>query len=137
MSDAPDLLKNLQIKVPTRLVLIGAPPGYADRLAPADGLTNVAMDAPPVGETFDAVHRFVRTAADIAALALSAAAAVRPGGLLWVSYPKRGKGVETDINRDLGWAPLRDAGWGGVRQIAIDETSSAMRFRPTADLIRR
>ncbi len=137
MPNAPDLLRKLQIKPPARLALVAAPDGYADRLGRPEGLEVVVLGAPPTGEAFDAVHLFVHTAADIAAFAPAAAAAVRPGGLFWVSYPKRGQGIETDIHRDIGWEPLFAAGWDGVRQVALDGTWSGLRFRPAAEIVRR
>jgi len=49
---------------------------------------------------------------------------------LWISYPKRSSKVETDITRDVGWDVVYKAGLEGVTQIAIDDTWSALRFRP-------
>lgn len=63
-----------------------------------------------------------------------AIASVRPGGLLWISYPKRSAKVETDMTRDIGWETIDAAGWQGVTQIAIDATWSALRFRPAAEV---
>jgi hypothetical protein len=34
-----------------------------------------------------------------------------------------------DFNRDTGWSVIRDAGFDSVRQVAIDEDWSALRFR--------
>jgi hypothetical protein len=50
--------------------------------------------------------------------------------LLWVAYPKGSSGVKTDVNRDRLWQALEPTGWRPVRQVALDETWSAMRFRP-------
>ena len=50
--------------------------------------------------------------------------------LLWLSYPKRSSKVETDLSRDVGWEVVADAGLRPVTQVSIDETWSALRFRP-------
>jgi translation elongation factor EF-G len=50
-------------------------------------------------------------------------------GLAWICYPKAGK-LGTDLNRDILWQHLLDQGIQGVRQVSIDATWSAMRFRP-------
>jgi hypothetical protein len=46
---------------------------------------------------------------------------------------KRGKGTSKkyscDFNRDDGWEVLRQAGFDSVRQVAIDDDWSALRFR--------
>jgi len=50
--------------------------------------------------------------------------------IVWFAYPKKSsKQYKSDINRDQGWQPLGDAGYEGVRQIAIDDDWSALRFR--------
>ncbi|MBN2093661.1 hypothetical protein JW964_28835, partial [candidate division KSB1 bacterium] len=50
--------------------------------------------------------------------------------LLWFAYPKKtSKKYQSDISRNQGWQPLGDAGFEAVRQIAIDDDWSALRFR--------
>jgi predicted transport protein len=48
-----------------------------------------------------------------------------------MSYPKTSSGIKTDLTRDVGWKIVEDAGWRGIAQVAIDETWSATRFRPS------
>ena len=38
--------------------------------------------------------------------------------------------LDTDLNRDILWRHMQKKGLSGVRQVAIDEVWSAMRFRP-------
>ena len=54
-----------------------------------------------------------------------------PGdAVLWFAYPKgTSKRYTCDFNRDTGWQVIRGAGFDSVRQIAIDEDWSALRFR--------
>lgn len=49
--------------------------------------------------------------------------------LTWVSYPKSGQ-LGTDLNRDSLAAQLSTSGLQPVRQIALDDVWSALRFRP-------
>lgn len=50
--------------------------------------------------------------------------------VLWFAYPKKSsKKYQSDITRDNGWQPLGVLGWEGVRQVAIDEDWSALRFK--------
>jgi hypothetical protein len=49
--------------------------------------------------------------------------------LTWVSYPKSGQ-LGTDLNRDSLAALLSTDGIQPVRQIALDDVWSALRFRP-------
>jgi len=49
---------------------------------------------------------------------------------LWIAYPKKSsKKYNASINRDSGWGELGAHDFEGVRQIAIDEDWSALRFR--------
>ena len=51
--------------------------------------------------------------------------------IIWMAYPKgSSKRLTCDFNRDTGWSPLTAVGFRGVRQVAIDEDWSALRFRP-------
>jgi hypothetical protein len=42
--------------------------------------------------------------------------------------------VESDLSREEVWAAMEATGWRPVSQIAIDETWSALRFRPVEDV---
>lgn len=49
---------------------------------------------------------------------------------MWLAYPKgTSKRYKSQINRDKGWKYLGQFEFEGVRQIAIDEDWSALRFR--------
>ena len=52
-----------------------------------------------------------------------------PGGRLWVVYPKGGKSVGTDINRDILHQRLGERGLTGVAMVSYDDRWSAMRLR--------
>jgi hypothetical protein len=58
------------------------------------------------------------------------AKALQGDGLVWFAYPKgSSKKYKCDFNRDTGWAILGQHGFEPVRQVAIDEDWSALRFR--------
>lgn len=49
---------------------------------------------------------------------------------LWMCYPKKSsKKYKSGINRDSGWEAMGQLGMEPVRQVAIDEDWSALRFR--------
>ena len=53
--------------------------------------------------------------------------------ILWMAYPKgSSKKYQAEINRDSGWKVLGKNDFEPVRQIAIDEDWSALRFRRIA-----
>ena len=52
--------------------------------------------------------------------------------VVWIAYPKKSsKRYQCEFNRDTGWNVLGDAGFEPVRQVAIDDDWSALRFRRT------
>jgi hypothetical protein len=53
-------------------------------------------------------------------------------GLLWIAFPKRSSGIESDLSRDKGWELLWEAGLRGIALLSIDNTWSAMRFVPSS-----
>ena len=77
----------------------------------------------------DFVHIFVQSRQQFLDDFAAAAAASKPDGLFWVSYPKA-KGKQTyDINRDILWDLLLPAGYHPVSQVALDDSWSAVRIK--------
>ena len=126
MADSP-LVKRLVLKPGYRFLLLNAPEGYREQVGelPAD----VQLEDQPSGR-YDLVQVFVKSKAELDAVGRTLLEAVKPNGLLWVSYPKKTSKIKTDISRDYGWESLQEAGWGGVAIIAIDDTWSAFRIKP-------
>jgi hypothetical protein len=130
VSDSP-LTKRLGIKPGFRVRIVNPPEDYLKRLTP---LPEKAEVAPRGTGPFDVVQLFVSCKADVDRNAVKAIGMVRPRGLLWICYPKKSSKMKTDITRDHGWEAVEEAGWIGVSLIAVDETWSAMRFRPREEV---
>ena len=81
---------------------------------------------------FDMVHLFVQQRAELQDKAPAAIEAVKPDGLLWISYPKKTSKVPSDLSREVMWEVVIKFGWQAVTQISIDEVWSALRFRPAS-----
>jgi hypothetical protein len=77
----------------------------------------------------EAVIAFAIDSAALDTVAAPAIAAAREGRLVWIAYPKAGK-LGTDLNRDNLARLVQQRGIQPVRQIAINEAWSALRFRP-------
>ena len=117
-----DVTAKLQIKAGQRVATV-AVSGDVPPVATADA------NPPAEPADADAVIAFARNKAELAAVAAPAIEAARQDRLAWVAYPKAGK-LGTDLNRDILAALLIAEGVQPVRQVAIDETWSALRFRP-------
>jgi hypothetical protein len=121
-NDRMDVTAKLQIK-----------PGQRVAALSGDGEVPfvVSSDANPPADpgAADAVVAFARNQAELGSVAAPAVEAARQDRLAWIAYPKAGK-LGTDLNRDILAALLTGQGVQPVRQVAIDETWSALRFRP-------
>ncbi len=123
------LARKLLIKPGNRVALVNPPNGYPERLQPLPAGAQLVGLEPGL----DVLQVFAQ---DRAALQRAAPAlkSVKDGGLLWVCYPKGGKKAGTDLNRDLLWEELGSAGLTGVTLVSVDDTWSAMRFRPADEV---
>ena len=72
---------------------------------------------------------YVRTLSELDKKAGPIITLAEADGIAWLAYPKAGQ-LDTDLNRDILWRHMLKKGVQGVRQVAIDATWSAMRFRP-------
>lgn len=73
---------------------------------------------------------FVTRQSDVDSFAAAIAARTRGDATVWFAYPKgSSKNYRCEFNRDTGWAMLGELGFEPVRQIAIDDDWSALRFR--------
>jgi hypothetical protein len=125
------LVKKLGMKPGQKVLILNAPEDYRRLLGtlPED----VEVESSAEG-SFDFVQVFMYNKADVESYAPVAMGALKPGGLLWFTYPKKTSSIKTDITRDNGWEEVMKAGIRPVTQIAIDETWSALRFRPTYEV---
>jgi hypothetical protein len=116
-----DLSAKLQIKPGQRIAVV---PAAAD-------VPDVVAGAPLAADTgeADVVVAFARTVADLDGVAGPAVEAARADKLAWIAYPKAGQ-LGTDLNRDILARSLTGRGVRPVRQVAIDDVWSALRFRP-------
>lgn len=106
--------------------VLGAPESFESELARLEG---VAIRRAVRGKLAFALA-FVTTRDQVQSAAAKLTAAADGDVVLWMAYPKASsKRYRCDFNRDTGWQCLGDAGYEPVRQVAIDDDWSALRFR--------
>jgi hypothetical protein len=122
------LLRKLQHRAGEPIVVIAPPAEVMPSIEAWRADADVASELSP-GRPFVLV--FVLARDDIAARAADAVDKLADDGVLWFAYPKKtSKRYRSDVTRDVGWGPLDALGYEPVRQIAIDDDWSALRFRP-------
>lgn len=92
--------------------------------------TGFELDATTTARGGDAVLVFVRNRAELTQHRKIVVEHASQDRLTWVAYPKAGQLLDTGLNRDVLWELLERTGIRPVRQVALDDTWSAMRFRP-------
>jgi hypothetical protein len=129
-----ELSKKLGIKPGQRLLIMNAPDGYLQTLGVDGAEVKTQPDTTKPDGTFDFVQLFVKSKAEVDGQAATAIKAVKPGGLVWIAFPKKSSKIKTDISRDTGWESIHQAGWEGVTLISVDDVWSAFRIRPLSEI---
>ncbi len=124
----PSIFEKLNLKQQKEIVIAEAPPSFESELAALKNV-NVLRD-PKKAKTVAFALVFVTKQAKVDSLSRVLASKAEGDALLWFAYPKgTSKRFKCEFNRDTGWDALRNAGFDTVRQVAIDEDWSALRFR--------
>lgn len=111
-----------------QVVVLNAPPEFSPVMDKwrAEGLPVSQRRTP--GSHF--VLAFVRSCGDIERMAGAVVTSVGTDGVLWFAFPKAtSRRYHSDIGRESSWSVLGRMGFEGVRQVAIDEDWTALRFR--------
>ncbi len=120
------LFKKLNLGTTQVVHVLNAPASFESELAALDGV-QVKRSA---GANLGFALAFVTTLAEVERATAQLTRSAVEDATLWMVYPKAtSKKYKCEFNRDAGWASLGHAGYEPVRQVAIDEDWSALRFR--------
>lgn len=119
------LPKKLGIKEGARVALVNAPADFERTLAPLPGGAEVVAR---VRGPLDVIVFFTVRKSDLAKRFMTLACALDPAGGLWIGWPKKASGVDTDLDQaavmDIGLA----TGLVDNKVCAIDDVWSGLRF---------
>lgn len=122
------LFKKLNLKNQSEILVLNAPESFQAELHSLQDV-NVHRDAKKLKDVSFCIA-FVTKLAEVERAAKQIARIAGGDPIVWIAYPKASsKNYTCEFNRDTGWKALGDAGFEGVRQVAIDEDWSALRFR--------
>ncbi len=123
------VLKKLNYKGQPTVLVLNAPDSFRpvlDNLDPDTMIFTDVEDAAAVSFALIFATRQAEIDHSIAAIAPK----LEGDAIIWYAYPKgSSKRYTCEFNRDTGWAALGRHGLEPVRQVAIDEDWSALRFR--------
>ena len=128
------LAAKLGIKAGSRVHLINAPKEFRALLEP---VPEGVVFAPKLTDTTDVSHLFVRRQAELRAKLPVMQRAIRPDASIWVSWPKKASGVQTDITEDTIREIALPMGLVDVKVCAVDETWSGLKLMIRKELRKR
>ncbi|HEY7832887.1 MAG TPA: hypothetical protein VIG30_04890 [Ktedonobacterales bacterium] len=128
-SQAP-LVKKLALKPGSHMLVIAPPAGYRDLLGELPTGAEVAETSGTVDGTFDWIHLFVTTQAELERQLPAIKSRVAPGGVFWVSFP-RAKSA-TDLNRTILMGLVPRFALDIVTNVAVNDDWTAYRLKPLA-----
>ena len=128
------LFKKLNLGEFKKILVLNSPATFESELVQLDGIK--VLRRRPTQPTVKFAIGFAVTQSQLDEVSRKLTESTQGDAIVWVAYPKKSsRKYKSEINRDCGWKVLGDAGFEGVRQVAIDEDWSALRFRRTEYII--
>ena len=125
MSDK-SIAEKLLIKENYTVTLINEPDNYRADLGKLPENVTVLNEA---FEPVDLLQVFLTTEVELKTELADLKSCLKPGALLWLTYPKGTSRMKTDINRDSIREYAEQNGFKAVAMISVDEIWSALRLR--------
>ena len=111
------------MKPGARLQVVAAPPNFGEIIGRMpDGVK------PATRGTLDFAMLFVRAASELKRGFPRLRDRLESNGMLWVAWPKKTSGVETDLSEGIVRSIGLEAGLVDVKVCAIDQTWSGLKF---------
>lgn len=116
------LPKKLGVREGSRVLLVGAPPGFELALPPAVELARTARGP------LDVVVLFVTERSELERRFAGLASALDAAGRLWVAWPKKASGVPTDLSFEVVQAHGLAAGLVDNKSASVTEVFQGLQF---------
>ncbi len=122
------IFKKLNLKENQLITVLNAPDSFQRELKAMKAYSPVEEFS--ATEYSDFIMVFVYNKKELDTYIKKILPCLKGDAILWFCYPKKtSKKYTSDIHRDTGWEKLADFNYRSVRQVAIDEDWSALRFR--------
>jgi hypothetical protein len=114
--------EKLGIKAGSVKAIIEAPEGFENLIGTSDFDTELNL------ESYDYLHFFTASTLALETIFPILAKRLNKGGILWISWPKKASGKQTDLGENSVRAIGLATGLVDVKVCAIDETWSGLKF---------
>lgn len=124
------LFQKLNAKDHKELFIIHAPQAFAMEISAIEQNTTVHKTIRAANDPITFILTFVLTLEQIQETMMQVHPRLEGDATIWFAYPKKtSKKYSSSISRDSGWDTLGKYSIEPVRQIAIDQDWTALRFR--------
>lgn len=121
------LHKKLSIKENKKIIFLNSPEEFDSKIFPLpEGCKYIKQ----LRGKIDLILAFVSKRKEIERISDKIINILSDEGILWIAYPKKSSGIETDLNRDRCWDIFSAYDHRPVNMISLDDEWSAMRFKP-------
>ncbi len=122
------LFKKLNLGTQERILVLNAPDSFDQELAQLKEIRVLRRATAKTRVGF--AIAFAITESELERYSQKLIDACEGDAVVWIAYPKgSSKRYRCEFNRDSGWQAMGTGGFEGVRQVAIDDDWSALRFR--------
>jgi uncharacterized RDD family membrane protein YckC len=119
------LVEKLGIKSGMRVAIINAPPAFRSLMETLPAGVSVVR---ALRGALPFIHFFTKRRAALEGKFPALFRALAPDGSLWISWPKKASGVDTDITEDVVRAVALAGGLVDVKVAAIDDVWSGLKL---------
>ncbi|SHN70012.1 DUF3052 family protein [Bradyrhizobium erythrophlei] len=117
--------QKLGIKPGFCIFVDGAPSAYGAMVGPLPAEVTIKAEPKP---SLDMVHLFATRTTGLVAKLRRYRKAIAPDGMIWVSWPKKSSGVESDLSDVVVRDTALPLGLVDIKVCAIDDTWSGLKF---------
>lgn len=119
------LVKKLGMKAGFRVRTKNAPADYLSMVEPLpEGVkVSAGLKAP-----FDMVHYFTKSRSELAQHLPAFLGSIQQAGMIWVSWPKRASGVQSDVTEDVIRDVALPLGLVDIKVCAVDDVWSGLKL---------
>ena len=122
--ETQQVLKKLRVKEGVTGIVMNAPSAITEAFRKA------GLHETPGNQRYMFVLLFIENSREFLKFINRAIRVTDCEGSFWICYPKGSSSHKSDVNRDSLWELMKPFGMRPVSLISIDETWSALRFRP-------
>ena len=119
------LAKKIGVKSGNVVCHINAPNDYKEVLSPLPENVILINGLEPKA---DIIHAFVHNRGELESIYPNLYSGIHKNGMIWISWPKKASGIQTDLNRDFIREYILERGLVDVKVASYNDVYSGLKF---------